>query len=674
MRLLFFNLFLVLSVTGFSQTPLIDSLKKVAETTTDLPQKIKAYQSLTTEFSRVNLVKAKAFAQSGIVLAAQNNYPIPLSGFYTQLVSLHQNTGQLDSMRYYLHAIETLANKMPAKERTTILANYYSALGLSYKKMGNYKAAIPPLLKAAELAKIVSTPESAAGQYLNIGNTYMNIGAFGKALQYHLEALRLFEQAGNKKGQSFCYQGICEDFIELKNYQKALGYVKKALALKTELADKRGIGNAYSSLGRINIGLKKFDEAYAALTKSLSIAKDLQLKSEEAKQLVSFGQLSAAKKAVGPAIEFFTSARSIAQDAGDSATVVLADREMASLQHREKEQERSEQKLLGNIRTLQQTGNKKEEVSLYKALSELYAKTGDAEKSLQYKDLYYQGKDSLISKEVQLEISRLEEQYKSEKKEAEIALLKKDQQIIQSDLKRQKDNFYAVSAVAFLVLLMAVLLVNRYKVIHKAKRQVEMEKMRNHIAKDLHDDIGSTLSSINIMSRVLLQQAKNGVTDVAGLQKIKDHSAAIMESMSDIVWAINPQNDTAEKMLYKMKEFAAEILDPLGIQYHFHENGDVGNLKLDPQKRRDLFLIFKESVNNAAKYSHCKNIAIHLSIAGNTIQLDVTDDGQGFDQQTVKKGNGLRNLQERSTAVGGTLQCISHTGAGTSVKLDLPIT
>ncbi|RYZ60131.1 MAG: hypothetical protein EOO14_07615 [Chitinophagaceae bacterium] len=674
MRLLFLSILLGLSVTGFCQTHLVDSLKKVVETGNDLPQKLKAYQGLIGEYSRTNLAKAKALAHTGLALAVQNNARMQESGFYTQLVSLHQNTGQLDSMRYYLTAIESLAGKTSGKEGTKILANYYSSLGLSYKKLGNYKAAIPPLLKAAELAKIISTPESVAGQYLNIGNTYMNIGAFGKALQYHLKSLRLFEQSGSKKGQSFCYQNICEDFIELKSYQKALGYIKKSLALKTELGDKRGIGNVYASLGRINIGLKKYDEAYAALTRSLSIAKELQLKSEEAKQLVSFGQLSAAKKAVAPAMEFFSTAKSIALDAGDSATAVLADRELASLQHRENEQENAEKMLLGNIRTLQQTGNKKEEVSLYKALADLYAKTGDAEKSLQYKDLYYQGKDSLVSKEVQFEISRLEEQYKSEKKEAEIALLKKDQQIIQSDLERQKDNFYAVSAVAFLVLLMAVLLVNRYKVIHRAKRQVEMEKMRNHIAKDLHDDIGSTLSSINIMSRVLLQQAKKGVTDVAGLQKIKDHSAAIMESMSDIVWAINPQNDTAEKMLYKMKEFAAEILDPLGIQYHFHENGDVSNLKLDPQKRRDLFLIFKESVNNAAKYSNCKNIDIHLSIAGNAIQLDVTDDGQGFDQQTVKKGNGLRNLQERSTAVGGTLQCISRTGAGTSVKLALPIT
>jgi signal transduction histidine kinase len=674
MRLLLLLSFLFLYGFGFSQTPLVDSLKKAIESGIDFPQRMRAYQALIGEYSRTNLSRAKSLAHEGISKASEANHTLSLSGFYSQLSSLHQNTGQLDSMEIYLDAIEKLSHRVQGKEKEQVLANYHSARGLSYKRLGNYKAAIPSLLKAAELAKRISTTESAAGQYLNIGNTYMNIGAYGKALQYHLESLRLFEQTGSKKGQSFCYQGICEDFIELKNYRKALEYVKKSLALKTELADKRGVGNAYSSMGRIYLGLKKYNEAHAAISRSLSIAKELQLKAEEAKQLLSLGRLFAEKKVVTTALDYFTSGRNLALEAGDSASVVLANREMATLQNITKEQELAEKRLLGNIHSLKANGNKKEEIFIYNTLAELYAQTGEPEKSLQYKEMYYQGKDSMLSKDIQLEISRLEEQYKSEKKEAEIALLKKDQQIIQSELKRQKQSYYAVIVVASLLLLLALLLVNRYKVVHRARRQVEMEKMRNHIAKDLHDDIGSTLSSINILSRVLLQQAKTGVTDFAGLQKIKEHSSAIMDSMSDIVWAINPQNDTAEKMLYKMKEFAAEILDPLNIQYNFIEKGDFANLKLDPRKRRDLFLIFKESINNAAKYSKCQNIAIRLTIEGNAIQMHVTDDGEGFDQQTVKKGNGLINLQERSQAVGGRLRCISQTGSGTSVQLDLPIT
>jgi signal transduction histidine kinase len=672
MRLLLTVPLILLAVTGLGQ-PVVDSLQK-AITSDQGEKKIRALQALVNEYSRTNLAKAKTLAHEGIILAREQQFRLLLSGFYTQLVSLHQNTGHTDSVQFYLEAVQALASHTPGKEGEKIHANYYSSAGLFHKKQGNYKAAILFMLKAVAVAKTFSTPESTAGQFLNIGNTYINLGDYRKALHYHLEALRLFETAGNKKGESFCYQNIGEDFIELKQYAKALVYIKHSLELKSALGDKRGVGNAYSALGRVYLGLKNYAQSFHYLTQALQVASELQLVQEEAKILLSLGQLYRARNDLTGAREHFRKGKQRALETGDSTTIVLADREIISLETDSKEKLVAEKRLLANIRTILAAGNKREEVSQYKALADLYAKNGEAEKSLLYTTKYYKGKDSLLSKDVQMEISRLEEQYKHEKKEAEIRLLKKDQQIIQSELRQQKQIQYAVVLFALLLVMVAILLVNRYRVVSKAKRMVEMEKMRNDIAKDLHDDIGSTLSSINIMSRVLLQQAQAGTTDIAGLQKIKEQSAAILENMSDIVWAINPHNDTAEKMIYKMREFAAEILDPLNIRYHFVEEGAISSLKLDPQKRKDLFLIFKEAINNAAKYSYCQSIQITLSANGQTLLLQVADDGKGFDPLTVKKGNGLRNLDERSQSAGGSLTYTSRSGKGTLVHLEVPIT
>ena len=279
-----------------------------------------------------------------------------------------------------------------------------------------------------------------------------------------------------------------------------------------------------------------------------------------------------------------------------------------------------------------------------------------------------------MSKEVQMEVSRLEEQYKHEKKEAEIALLKKDQQLIQAQLKRQKDIKFALIFFAILLFILALLLINRYRVVSKAKRVIEMEKMRNQIAKDLHDDIGSTLSSINIMSGVMLQQFDNGLADTNGLRKIKENSSAIMESMSDIVWAINPQNDTVEKVIFKMKEFASDLLDPLNIRYSFVEKGSFSALQLDAQKRKDIYMVFKETINNAAKYSGCKNIQIVLEHDGQSLVLVIKDDGKGFDAQKIKKGNGLKNIDERVFSMEGSIRRISSEGNGTKIKMEVPIT
>ena len=140
--------------------------------------------------------------------------------------------------------------------------------------------------------------------------------------------------------------------------------------------------------------------------------------------------------------------------------------------------------------------------------------------------------------------------------------------------------------------------------------------VRNNIARDLHDDIGSTLSSINIMSQLAIQEnarLSNGQENAGThLKKIANHSASMMEKMSDIVWSINPKNDSIEQVVIKMKEFAAEMLEPKNIDYSFEIEDSIMALKLDVQKRKNIFLIFKEAINNAAKYSEGNKLTASL--------------------------------------------------------------
>ena len=224
-------------------------------------------------------------------------------------------------------------------------------------------------------------------------------------------------------------------------------------------------------------------------------------------------------------------------------------------------------------------------------------------------------------------------------------------------------------------LLIGFLVVNRYRIVQRASRVIEMERMRNTIARDLHDDIGSTLTSINILSKVALEQQQNGNPMMnASMQKIKDRSSSIMESMSDIVWAINPQNDTFEKIIFRMKEFTAELLDPLNINYSFKEEGNFSDIKMDIKKRKDFYLLFKEAINNAAKYSQCKNLYIDVKEDTQLLHLGVTDDGIGFNEKVVKNGNGLINMRERAAAMAATINIKSEPGNGAQIMLDVSIT
>ncbi len=205
---------------------------------------------------------------------------------------------------------------------------------------------------------------------------------------------------------------------------------------------------------------------------------------------------------------------------------------------------------------------------------------------------------------------------------------------------------------------------------NRIKRQVELENMRQNISRDLHDDIGSALSSINIPSKVA-QLEKDGNTQNY-LQRIGDQSAKMMETMGDMVWTINPRNDSMEQVMVRMREFATEILGAQNIAIAFDEKIPAGVI-LNSEKRRNLFLIFKEAINNAAKYSDASHLKISLVKVNQQLHLQVIDNGKGFDEATVKAGNGLRNLRERAIEVGGVLTIKSELGKGTEVELRLPI-
>jgi signal transduction histidine kinase len=185
--------------------------------------------------------------------------------------------------------------------------------------------------------------------------------------------------------------------------------------------------------------------------------------------------------------------------------------------------------------------------------------------------------------------------------------------------------------------------------------------------------MGSTLSSINLISQVALNE-KTPSPQTKHFQRISEQSAKMMESMSDMVWSINPDNDTLQKTVAKMKEFSAEILEPKNMGYQFKVDETLNDVALDVAKRKNLFLFFKEAINNAAKYSEGSSIDINLSHTADELSLVIRDNGKGFDVSNPANGNGLRNMKARAKEIEANLRVESSLGAGTALILHMPLT
>jgi len=207
----------------------------------------------------------------------------------------------------------------------------------------------------------------------------------------------------------------------------------------------------------------------------------------------------------------------------------------------------------------------------------------------------------------------------------------------------------------------------------RLKRFEAVQKIREKVARDLHDDVGSTLTSINILSEFSKSKVDAESEVKNYLDRISNTSSQMMDAMDDIVWNIKPSNDTMEKIEARMREYAAAVFEPKDIAYRFVDNDKVKNISLNMDVRRSLFLIFKETLNNIAKYANANLVTIEFELKNNQLMMRITDDGIGFDETQVVYGNGIENMQKRAKGFKGSYEIKSYPGKGTHVLLVIPL-
>jgi len=198
--------------------------------------------------------------------------------------------------------------------------------------------------------------------------------------------------------------------------------------------------------------------------------------------------------------------------------------------------------------------------------------------------------------------------------------------------------------------------------------------MRDKIARDLHDDIGSTLSGINIFSKIALQNMDSDHKSSRELlEKISNRSEKTMDALSDIVWSINTRNDGMDNFLMKANEYLTELLEAQGIAYKFTIDPEMEHLKMGMMLRKELYLIFKEAVCNASKYSGCSMILIAFTRHKDVCTLTIHDNGKGFDLAAISTGNGVDNMKQRAKKMNAVVHIESGRDVGTLISLSFHI-
>ncbi len=215
---------------------------------------------------------------------------------------------------------------------------------------------------------------------------------------------------------------------------------------------------------------------------------------------------------------------------------------------------------------------------------------------------------------------------------------------------------------------------------YRLSKALELERVRNRIAQDLHDEMGSTLSSISLYSAAIQKNSTSlSQQNHSILSKISQSTTKMMESMNDMVWTIKADNDSFEHVVNRMRAFAVNMTEAKDIVLHFNADARTEKLQLNMEQRKNIYLLFKETINNAVKYSACNNIYVAISQTEHKLEIRIKDDGVGFELETVTQnnlqlgGNGLRGMKLRAKQIQADLQIHTGEGLGSEVVFSMPL-
>jgi two-component sensor histidine kinase len=214
---------------------------------------------------------------------------------------------------------------------------------------------------------------------------------------------------------------------------------------------------------------------------------------------------------------------------------------------------------------------------------------------------------------------------------------------------------------------------------YRMAQVLTVERIRTRIASDLHDDVGAGLSQIAILSEVVKRETRpDGSEAGALLDHMAELSRNLVDSMGEIVWAISPRRDSLEALVQRMRRFASDVLAPRSIEFEFRVPSMDHDSSLGADVRRQVFLVFKEAVNNSARHAGCSRVSVALAFEKDALELIISDNGCGLNPTAERnghsQGHGIESIRHRAAEMGGHMEISSGQGTGTRIDLRVPLT
>ena len=616
--LLFLTVYFFLSVRA--QTSETDSLIHLLPHTKEDTNKVNLYWKIGASIIFQNAPQALPYFKQGIVLAKKLNYNVGIEKCYNGASLCYSYNAKYDSALVYIDSAVPYAHKVGNIKR---LALVYLNRADYYANLQKFNAALKDCDTAIKYAERANNKDGLGRIYSIMGSIYTSQKQYTQALSSYDQSIIFFTETNNRQMIAMQYSDKADVYGENNETAKAIPLYKLAMRIGDSLNDIENLAAYANGLAQVYLLNNDFSLAEITARKALDYVKQTGNLKQEAVIYGVFSQINTKRENHTEAIAFELKAYNILKVEKDLL------REQQSASH----------------------------------LADEYFKAGNAEEAYKYLKISRDLNDSLIKMQFNNETAQLQTTFQVAEKNKAIQLLNKNKQLQEQKLSKQTTLTISIIIIAVLALLGVWLLMNR----NRLRQRMKEIEIRNKIASDLHDDVGSTLSSIRMYSDIVKNQPHQTETATQLLNKISSNSKEMIENMSDIVWMIKPGNVDLKNIESRMLNFANELCAPAAIGFEFTKDNEIENMKMPMEQRRDLYLIFKEAINNAVKYSGCHSINAEINLKNRQLEMRTCDDGNGFDAKIISRGNGLNNMKKRAEAHNGTFEIKSSAGEGTEV-------
>jgi len=636
--------FLFNSLSVFSQQTLKDSLINLLKASPENKEKIMYY-----------LDYGKTFQASS---------PDSADFYYQKAKSLAAHLNDLKGMsKYFSYEINLLNQK----------AQFEEGLALAEKD--------------TSIARKINEPLILIEAYNDVANEYEYLADYQQASEYYIKSLKLATDAGNEEMESKINDNLASVFLWLKDDSLGYMYSTKAFVIAQQRHDTVTMGNCLLNMGVAEIHQKKYKDALLHFRQSEKIGYQIPDMSLVADALSDEGLVYYTIHDLKTAAEKYQQQLVITKKYHLPYEELYALFELAVVEKDKKHFPLAENYAARAIAIGEDLNTPAELMEMYDTMSVIQQKLGKPAEALFFKNKYVAINDSITNAQIQTNIHHLNIQFHSAQKDKKIA--EQNLSIEKNKAAIEKKNMWIFIFLGGIIALIAILILSVRSYRHKQRlhqqslltlqKQHELntlkEKMqareeeRDRIGREMHDDIGSALTTILYLSDDLKAKNKDADSNIA--EKISSTASGIVDNMNEIIWSMNRQYDTLDDLIAYTRQHAVEFLRNHSLNYHFDVPESIPDIPISGEQRRNIFLVIKESLNNIVKHSCATEVDISFCFKEG-IQVCIHDNGKGVETLSQRRfGNGLKNMQQRMESIGGSFSI--ENNSGTTVQLFCPL-